>query len=135
MIFILVMTFMYILLEKANLLTAYWVSNLSLRTLFLSFFVVFPLIFLTNHIGILKQLSVKYYTSIGNITYAVYMIHFPVQLLFSLLIPKVPHSVLFSQSFFIGFLAFNIGAGAFVYYFFEVRVKLFLRNTTNHMWA
>ncbi len=126
--FIVLIVLSYIALEKTGFLDANLFWNLSLRTLFLSFVVTFPIVFLFKYVPLFDKIPVNYFTSIGNLTYTVYLIHFPIQLLVVAVFPKIEYKVILSNWFFFSYFTAVIFISYLVYNYFENRVKLLLRN-------
>jgi peptidoglycan/LPS O-acetylase OafA/YrhL len=69
---------------------------------------------------------------LGNLTYASYLLHFPLQVLIMLLVGAldVPHGFAFSPYFLCGYLAVLFGLSHFVYLKFELPMQQWIRDRT-----
>ncbi len=118
----------YILLDYFRILEMDILWNLSVKTIFMSFFIVFPAIFIFRRINFLRNISYKKFTLLGNLTYSTYLLHFPIQIFFVTFFIDSKSEVLFSRAFFLLYLSIVLFTSIFVYYFFEKTSKAFLRK-------
>jgi peptidoglycan/LPS O-acetylase OafA/YrhL len=127
-VFVLVL---FVLLERFSIFNMPSLWNLSIRTLFFSFFIVFPAILIFKYIKILKSISHIKFTNIGNLTYSTYLLHFPIQLFLATFFVSPKSEILFSTRFFLLYLGIVIVTSIFAYNFIEKPCKAFLRKYRN----
>ena len=71
--------------------------------------------------------------SAGNMTYSIYLIHFPLQLMIMLYFSYTNQAVpYYNPLFFIAFMIITLVLAYFSYYLFELRMQNIIRNNKNH---
>ena len=71
---------------------------------------------------------IKGFRSVGNMTYSLYLVHFPIQMAIVLILDPADPSIYNEPSTLFVFLALSILAGWLVYEYFERPVQIYLRN-------
>lgn len=118
----------YIILDYFRIPELDILWNLSARSIFMSFFIVFPAIFIFRHVNFLRNISYKKFALFGNLTYSTYLLHFPIQIFLVTFFIDTKSEVLFSRTFFLSYLSIVLFTSIVVYYFFEKTSKAFLRK-------
>lgn len=67
-------------------------------------------------------------TGLGNLTYSMYLIHFPLQIIFFLVLKPTSYTFFNSPAIFLSFMAVTIILGYFVFTFFERPSQISLRK-------
>ena len=110
-------------LSKMNI---FW--NLSVNEIFLCFFLVFPGLYAFKYLRMLDKIPNRMFIRVGELTYSIYLVHFPLQLLLVTFFIKPDLELLSSKSFFILYLGLVILIGFLIYHIFEKPVNLFFRK-------
>lgn len=68
----------------------------------------------------------------GNMTYSIYLIHFPIQIATALLFAYANQAIpYYNVSFFIGYMLVTLVASYYIYYLFELPAQTWIRNRYN----
>ena len=95
----------------------------------LLFFIKFPLIIINlSVLQLYKKNLGKNIKLLGDISYTIYLVHFPIQLLFALVIKKMLIIDFNSPFFFLIYISTVFLASILIYKFFELPLKHYLRG-------
>jgi peptidoglycan/LPS O-acetylase OafA/YrhL len=70
----------------------------------------------------------KYFQFFGNMTYSMYLVHFPLQLAIYLVLQPTDYNMFFSPYFFVVYLAILLVLARIVYILFELQAQNYLRK-------
>ena len=99
----------------------------AIQQLFFSICTVYLIIIIFRY-KIFHKISAKFYSAIGNLTYSMYLIHFPIQIIMFLTLKSFSYTIFYSPAVFAVFMLLTLSIGYLSFNYFERPLQVKLRT-------